>query len=149
MITKNEALDLYIQWLKGASLRELAPSANVSHPILRKYFRAYFGSSATDPTATSMARSLLADYPDDPEMVTYALELALGTKEVTKHRSNHNMSQLSKFQVVREPELMDYLVSQEGVNDPWETLEPEEPLRLSYVLMWLQWLLGYLDDLVD
>ena len=144
LVTASQVQALYLSWLKGYSLRYLAKTVDpqVSHSTIAAWFVKAYGPDATDVKATSLQRSLLSDYPDDLEVEQWVLNnLQLtGSKQ---HRSHHNLDQLTRFQVVRKPELMEYLAISE--DDPLEALEPGlDFLRLPLVLCMLTYLVSLL-----
>lgn len=118
---------LYTLWLQGASLRSLADPLGVRHSTLRGWFRDTYGVGATNPVGLSLAKSVLADYEDQPEATGWVLDnLTSLNGETVQHRSNHNISQLSRYQTVRDFDLMDCLaIAQEPEENSWDFLRLE------------------------
>jgi hypothetical protein len=94
--------ELYVRWLSGESLRAIAaslpPDKSMSHNSVKRLFAARYGSHATNPKETSLARSILADYGTKPEIVAWALRQVAEPDEYY-HRSQHSIKQLTLFQV--------------------------------------------------
>lgn len=129
---------LYLRWLKGESLRQIARSIGVRHGTVDVWFDSTFGKQATDPTANSLVRSMLEDYPDDPVVLLWAAGWAKkGQLETLQHRSKHSMGQLTKFQCLHDDGLMDVLAtSNDAEADPWDaTRDSLDFLRLSLYQM--------------
>ena len=142
MVTKRstkapEGLDLnamYLRWLKGESLRAIAPEYGVSHNTVSAYLCNRFGPDATDPMAMSLQRSLLADYPDNAYYESWVLANLDYRDSDTKYRSNHNLQQLGSFQNARDPGMMTTLAR--DIRDPYDFVEPEPgPLSLPFLVL--------------
>ena len=140
----------YLRWLAGEPLRTLAQRwtkeqrTKASYSALAAWFAAYYGPGATCPTATSLQRSMLADYPDNPVVLRWVKD-HLRVRSDTKHRSNHSIKQLTKFQVARTDTILEYMVPQG--NNPWDLLEPEtEKPGLPWLLLTLSVLLEVLRE---
>lgn len=153
---------LYLQWLKGKTLRQLAQECpkRISHGAIAIWFHKAFGADSTNPQAMSLQRSLLEDYPDEPpkevldrakknpavianyhrtrQQVEKWVLRNLDLRADTQHRSNHSIGQLTKFQVVHEPEMMEFLAVAEEYHP-----EPE-PLRLPGFMLLVDTLVSIL-----
>lgn len=110
---------LYLEWLQGSSLRELARKVGKSYTTIQTWFRLKYGKNATNLQASSLARTLIADYGAS------ALETAktlIGTTETTKHRSVHSLQQLSNYQTLHDADFLDHqiaiAVGSDGQVDP-------------------------------
>lgn len=105
---------LYVRWLCGESLRTLAASLPadqpMSHNTIKRAFVDAYGPKATNPTATSLARSILADYGHSPEIVSFALKQAQ-EPEAVQHRSRHSIRQLSIYQAQQNEVVLDIVSS--------------------------------------
>lgn len=132
---------LYLRWLKGESLRQIARSIGVRHGTVDVWFDTTFGKQATDPTANSLVRSLLEDYPNDPVVLLWAAGWSKkGQLETLQHRSRHSIGQLTKFQCLHDDGLMDVLATSEDIEaDPWDTTKDSlDFLRLPLYHMVLE-----------
>lgn len=143
----------YVLWLKGVPLRTLARQLGVrNHNLLCTRFRKVFGVQATSLEVQSLWRSLLEDYEEDPEVETWVVDQVLNKKtpEVReapgKYRSRHSLQQLANYQVIRKPELMDYLIYTE---DPMDSLDLPawDWLRLPLFLPWSEFVCDLLVHL--
>lgn len=119
-------LALYVRWLKGESLRDVARTVGVRHGTLHQWFGKAFGKKATSLKAMSLVRSVLEDYPRDEELLVWVMEvLAKNELETIQHRSNHSLCMLSKYQTLNESELLDLIATYEDVTETepaWEFL---------------------------
>lgn len=123
----QELQALYLRWLKGESLRQIARSIGIRHSTLDVWFDQTFGKRATDPVANSLVRSMLEDYPNEPVVQLWAAGFALrGEYEVVQHRSNHSIRQLTNYQCLHEDGLMDIIATSEAELDPDEYILQQE-----------------------
>lgn len=130
-IKPNEVEKLYLRWLKGEPLRKIASSIGVRHQALDYWFKKTYGFQSTNLQANSLVRSLFQDYPNSVEVRLWAAGWAKrGEKENHYHRSNHNIKQLTNYQVLDDPALMDFLACDEP-----ENLDRFGFLRLPLYLM--------------
>lgn len=108
---------LYLEWLQGSSLRELARKVGKSYTTIQTWFRQKYGRDATDLQATSLARSLMADYGASAMEIAQKL---IGTSETTKHRSVHSLQQLSNYQCLHDADFLDHqiVITAGGDNEP-------------------------------
>lgn len=128
-----ETAQAYLAWLKGSSLRAIATGLGVSHSTVCTRFQEAYGKEATNPIVMSLQRSVLADYPGNPEVERWILTtLDLRSTPDDQYRSKHSIQQLTRYQVVRDPGLMDYL----AVEDDSDR-EPE-PLDGQWLLWFFQ-----------
>lgn len=123
----KELQALYLRWLQGESLRQIARSIGVRHSTLDVWFDSTFGKKATDPIANSLVRSMLEDYPNEPVVRLWAAGFALrGEYEVVQHRSNHSIRQLTNYQCLHEDGLMDIIATSDIEVDPDEYILQQE-----------------------
>lgn len=100
----------YLRWLKGEPLRAIARSEGIRHQKIDYWFRKVYGKQSTNLVANSLVRSMLKDYPNSPEVLLWVTGWAnKGLKETDYHRSNHSISQLTQFQTMEDPLLMDII----------------------------------------
>lgn len=136
---------LYVQWLQGRSLRAIAAETNLGHSTLHAWFKKEFGVRACNRNAQSLVRSVVEDYPDQENVLEWALKASTGgLVEQQQHRSNHSMNMLSQFQTLDDDALWDTI----AVADP-ESEEGLEFLRLplySLVNDIIVVLLNFQDD---
>lgn len=122
----QELQALYLRWLRGESLRQIARSIGIRHSTLDVWFDQTFGKKATDPVANSLVRSMLEDYPNEPVVQLWAAGFALrGEYETVQHRSNHSIKQLTNYQCLHEDGLMDIIATSDVV-DPDEYILQQE-----------------------
>ena len=127
---------MYLRWLKGESLRSIAPDYGVSHNTISAYLCNRYGRDATDPLAMSLQRSLLADYPGRKDIEAWVMANLDHRDNELKYRSQHNLQQLGDYQNARDPEMMATLAR--DIRDPYDYLEPEPaPLSLPWIIVWL------------
>lgn len=107
-MNRAELSELYIAWLKGKSLRAIAANTTYGHSTIHAYFKKEFGTKACNRDAQSLVRSLIEDYPDQPDILEWGLKAATGgLVETQQHRSNHSMNMLSQYQTLDDDELLD------------------------------------------
>lgn len=132
-LTPPEVKPLYVRWLRGESLRAIAaslpPERACSHNTIKRRFARLIGPHATDPRATSLARAILSDYPDDPGVEAWALE-AVRNPEQQRHYSRHNLKQLTLWQTARNDVVLE--IEAAKLNEPDPT-----PAPLSMALLCL------------
>lgn len=152
-VSRDVVERMYLDWLKGATLRDIARAhGGICHSTVQIWFKKTFGQAASSPRALSLYRSLLEDNPGNPEIEAWVIAKAYDPEtwesDIT-HRSMHSMSQLSRFQVVREPKLMEYLAP--VGNNPWDYVEPErlDFLRLPLFLLLVRATTGVLRDIAN
>lgn len=128
---------LYELWVAGVSLRSLAEPLGVRHSTLRGWLQDTYGNSATDPVKLSLAKSLVDDYEDQPEVKGWVMDnLDSLNSETVQHRSEHSIRQLSRYQTVRDFDMMDCLAI--APDDLEEPLEAWDFLRLPLTLAVLE-----------
>lgn len=135
---------LYHEWLRGKTLRQIAAEypETVSHSTICIWFNRVLGKGATSPQQMSLHRSLLVDTNNDPDVEKWLHTSTLQLRESYRHRSHHSLRQLSRYQVVRDPRLMDYIAPTGG--DPMERLTA---CRLDFLRLELYCLL--VDSIID
>jgi len=134
---------MYLRWLKGESLRSIAPDYGVSHNTVSAYLCNRYGRDATDPLAMSLQRSLLADYPGRVDIETWVMANLDHRDSELKYRSHHNLQQLGDYQNARDPGMMNTLAR--DVRDPYEYIDPEPaPLSLPWIIVCLTAISGTL-----
>lgn len=120
--------ELYLRWLfKKESLRSISVSVGVRHSTISTWFRKAYGKRCTSPKGNSLLRSLLEDYPDSQEVREWARNWhQLGIEEQQNFYSQHNLSQLSRYQWFRDDAAMEHFtpVSEKGEDEAtnWEFL---------------------------
>ena len=120
---------LYMEWLKGKSLRKLGSEIGVSRTTLQTWFRRQYGHGATSRNSTSMARTILEDYSAVDGIETVALD---ALKVEGNFYSSHSLDMLSEYQCLHDPRLMDILATEE------DSLEYDEPLILPYFYLFVK-----------
>jgi hypothetical protein len=129
MYTSIDVESLYLEWLQGSSLRELARKVGKSYTTIQTWFRQRYGKDATNLQATSLARTLIADYGAGAMETAQKL---IGTSETTKHRSVHSLQQLSNYQCLHDADFLDHQIAIAVGSD----LDPvPEALRLPMFLL--------------
>lgn len=108
--------ELYKMWLKGRSLRSLGMLVGKPHGSIHTMFRKHYGESACNLKAKSLVRSLVEDYEDKPEVITWALSLVNDESE-QYFKSNHSLSQLTAYQTLRETYILDTVEAPEVDDD--------------------------------
>lgn len=128
----------YLAWLKSHSLRAIATGLGVSHSTVCTRFQEAYGKDATNPIVMSLQRSILADYPGNPEVEAWVLTtLDQRSTPEDQYRSKHSIQQLTRYQVVRDPGLMDYLAVEDDSDRELEALDGQ----------WLLWFFRVASEL--
>ena len=133
----SEIESLYLRWLKGESLRTLARGLPYSYGTLCSKFKRAYGDSATSPQAMSLQRSLLEDYPDRSDIDAWVLANLSNREPSTTYYGYHGLDMLSRYQVIHDPRLMDFIAVGE---EPEYVVE----LRLPYLVD----MLAYITDML-
>lgn len=138
--TTTELRQMYTQWLKGESLRQIARKHGVMHGTVHQWFRKEFGDKACNLVATSLVRSLLEDYEDSQDVLSWALQLVDSQViETTQHRSKHSINMLTNYQTLDETELWDTIAVYEKTESALDFLRLPLFLLFANLLSIVLW----------
>ena len=108
----------YTEWLKGSSLRAIGAKYGIPHGSIHSTFRKTYGVNACSLRAKSLVRSVIEDYEKDEQVIDWAVKQHMNTDE-NYYKSQHSLQQLSSFQTLREPYLLETVEA-----EPW--VDPED-----------------------
>ena len=112
----------YKEWLKGSSLRAIGAKYGIPHGSIHSIFRKTYGVNACSLKAKSLVRSVIEDYEKDEQVIEWAVKQHMNTDE-NYYKSNHSLQQLSSFQTLREPYLLETVEALPWVDPDDTTLD--------------------------
>lgn len=116
----------YSLWLQGYPLRKIGKLYGVSQTTVHKHLRSKYGRDATNLRVNSMSRSIIKDYPKYKGIQ----EIALSIKGSGTSYSKHSLDMLTRYQVVHDMEILEYLIPVPEVSEyTWDFL------RLPYYML--------------
>lgn len=118
--------DLYKCWLSGQSLRSLGREIGCSHNTVAAVLKRKYGDKATNLVARSLERTLVQDY--GLSQIEYAFKLATQNPDGDgqKHRSKHNLRQLTQYQSSGRDHVIETVSSLDAMQAQEEAQEREE-----------------------
>ncbi len=105
MLSTNTIKEMYQNWLKGSSLRQLSATYGLPHSRIHMLFKRHYGENACNLQAKSLVRSLVSDYETNEDVIRWALS-QYEANETQYFKSKHSIQQLSNYQTLREEYLL-------------------------------------------
>jgi hypothetical protein len=123
-VLKKDSIDLdeaLYHLLHGEGLRKLARRYGVAHTYMGSLLQAKYGKEITNPSVTSLARSLISDYQGCTKSYQYALSVVKTGSKTEKFWSNRAVSAATKWITLDEPDLLNVIAVYQEPDDSYET----------------------------
>lgn len=143
----KEALKpLYQRWLNGESLRKICLNTDYKFQSLHCWFKKDFGLKATDFKSNSLSRSLLEDYKDKPQIVSWVkANHHIMQGDETLYRSQATLNQHSR-KTSYETKFICNVIERQSIKDEPETWDF---LRLPFYQLQAKTIVVVLENILN